>query len=132
MSNLSLFLKSNKKERPNVKYAATKSLCDKDGKPLEWEIKPISSEDFDSLMAECTDDSNRLDWVQFRGKLIAACVVEPNLNGSELQDSYGVMSPEKLVRAMVDDPAEFNAFYKFVDSLGSNGNINDKVEQAKN
>ena len=38
-SNLSAFLKKNKKYKDNVKYRATKSLCDENGEALEWEIK---------------------------------------------------------------------------------------------
>jgi len=132
MSNLSLFLKKNKKVRENVKYAATKSLCDENGKPLEWEIKPLNSREYDQLMADCSDDKGKMDWVMFREQLITACVAEPNLNSSELQDSYGVMSAEDLLRAMVDDPSEFSAFYKFADNLSSGGNIDEKIEQAKN
>lgn len=132
MSNLSLFLKKNKKVRENVKYAATKSLCDENGKPLEWEVKPLNSREYDQLMADCSDDKGKMDWVMFREQLITACVVEPNLNSSELQDSYGVMSAEDLLRAMVDDPLEFSAFYKFVDNMSSGGNIDEKIEQAKN
>ena len=132
MSNLSLFLKKNKKVRENVKYAATKSLCDENGKPLEWEIKPLNSREYDQLMAGCSDDKGKMDWVMFREQLITASVTEPNLNSSELQDSYGVMSAEDLLRAMVDDPLEFSAFYKFVDNTSSGGDIDEKIEQAKN
>lgn len=132
MSNLSFFLKKNKKTRENVKYAATKSLCDENGKPLEWEIKPLNSREYDQLMADCSDDKGKMDWVMFRERLVTACVAEPNLNSSELQDSYGVMSAEDLLRAMVDDPLEFSAFYKFVDNMSSSGNIDEKIEQAKN
>ena len=42
MSTLALFMKGNKKQRTNTFYPATKSLVDKDGKPLMWEIKPIT------------------------------------------------------------------------------------------
>ncbi len=42
MSNLSLFLKENKKQKKNTTYPATKSLCDENGKVLEWVICPLS------------------------------------------------------------------------------------------
>jgi len=29
-------MRANKKEKKNGKYAPTKSLCDENGKPLEW------------------------------------------------------------------------------------------------
>lgn len=40
MSNFSAFMKSNKKQRPNELYAATKSLTDGNGVPLLWELRP--------------------------------------------------------------------------------------------
>lgn len=43
MSNLSRFLKENKKVKENTKYAATKSLTDEKGNPLEWEIRPLTT-----------------------------------------------------------------------------------------
>jgi hypothetical protein len=132
MSNLSLFLKKNKKTRNNVKYAATKSLCDENGVPVEWELKHITSAEYDRLWAECTLDSGKLDWTKFRERLIVSCVVVPNLDDAELQDSYGVMSAEKLLRAMVDDAAEFSRFYLFVDRMGGYDKIDEKIEEAKN
>lgn len=132
MSNLSLFLKKNKKTRSNVKYAATKSLCDEKGNPVEWELKHITSAEYDRLWAECTLDSGKLDWTKFRERLIVSCVVVPNLDDAELQDSYGVMSAEKLLRAMVDDAAEFSRFYLFVDRMGGYDKIDEKIEEAKN
>jgi len=132
MSNLSLFLKKNKKIRENVKYAATKSLCDEKGNPLEWEFKHITSSEYDDLWAKCTGDNGKLDWKRFRECLIASCTVFPSLDSAELQDSYGVMSAEELIREMVDDPTEFNRLYSFVDRMGGQENIEKEVEQAKN
>ena len=43
MSKFSKFMKANKIEKKNGFYAPTKSLCDDNGKPLEWEFRHISS-----------------------------------------------------------------------------------------
>lgn len=56
MGNLSLFLKKNKKEKKNGYYAATKSLCDDNGKPLEWEIKALTTRETDAIREECSKD----------------------------------------------------------------------------
>ena len=40
-------------------------------------------------------------------KMIVASVVMPDLYDAELQDSYGVKTPEDLLFAMVDDPGEY-------------------------
>ena len=133
MSNLSLFLKKNKKQRPNVRYAATQSLCDEKGKPLEWEIKPISSAEHDRIREECgigTEGSSF--WGRYREKFLTACIVYPDLYDQELQDSYGVMSAEELLRAMVDDPKEFDALYSFAYGAGDTDGIEKRIEEAKN
>ena len=49
MSELSLFLKGNKRQRENVKYAATKSLCDENGKPLEWTLRPLTTKETEDI-----------------------------------------------------------------------------------
>ena len=51
----------------------------------------------------------------------------------DLQDSYGVMTPEDLLKEMVDDPGEYNAFAAVVQNFnGFNTTLEDKVEEAKN
>ena len=68
----------------------------------------------------------------FMAKMIAACVVYPDLNNKELQDSYGVMTPEELIKEMVDNPSEYNAFAEFVQNYNGLGeSLEDKVEEAK-
>ena len=50
-----------------------------------------------------------------------------------MQDSYGVMSPEDLLFALVDDPGEYDAFTAFVqDFNGFTKSFEEKVEEAKN
>ena len=57
MSDLSLFLKSNKKAKENVTYAATKSLTDKDGNPLLWAIKSLTTKESEDIRESCTKES---------------------------------------------------------------------------
>lgn len=143
MSNLSLFLKKNKKVRKNTFYAATKSLCDDKGNPLEWEIKALTTKESEDIRMECTIDvpvtgkpgmyRPKVDSKAYVAKLIAACVVFPDLYNKELQDSYGVTTPDDLLKEMIDDPSEYNDFAEFVQNYnGLNESINDKVEEAKN
>ncbi len=131
MSELSQFLKSNKKIKENIKYAATKSLCDKDGNPLEWELKPLTSSDHEEIRDQAVVNG-RFSPALFRAKVIASCVVYPDLYDSELLESYGVLTPEQLVPEMVDDVQEYNALFDKVISIGDNADINEKVKQAKN
>lgn len=143
MSNLSLFLKKNKKVRANTHYAATKSLCDDKGNPLEWEIKALTTTESEDIRTACTTEVQipgkigmyrpKVDSKLYIAKLIAACVVFPDLNNKELQDSYGVMTPEDLLKEMIDNPSEYNAFAEFVQNYNGLGeSLEDKVEEAKN
>ena len=49
MSDLSRFLKKNKKLKENVQYAVTKSLTEEKGQPLLWEIRPLTSKETNRL-----------------------------------------------------------------------------------
>lgn len=56
MSNFSAFMKSNKKQRPNELYAATKSLTDGDGVPLLWELRPVTTRENEAIREQCTTE----------------------------------------------------------------------------
>ena len=143
MSDLSRFLKANKIKRENTTFAATKSLVDAKGNPLPWTIKPLTTKENDAIRDECMIDvpvkgkpnvyRPKLDTSKYIGKMICACVVEPNLYDKDLQDSYGVMSPDDLLKEMIDDPGEYQEFATFVQNFnGFNTTLDDKVEEAKN
>ena len=70
---------------------------------------------------------------KYIAKMMCACIVEPNLHNKELQDSYGVMTADELLKEMIDDPGEYQAFATFVhDFNGFNTSFDEKVEEAKN
>ena len=74
----------------------------------------------------------KLQTSKYLARLLAASVVEPNLHDKDLQDSYGVMTPEELVQEMVDDPGEYSDFSTFVQQYNGFTSMDDKVEEAKN
>lgn len=143
MSNLSLFLKKNKIQKQNTFFAATKSLCDENGEPLLWEIRAISTAENDQLREECTIEvpikgkpnmyRPKVNTSKYIGKMLAASVVFPDLMNAELQDSYGVNTPEDLLKQMIDNPAEYNDFANFIQNFsGFDTSMDDKVAEAKN
>ncbi len=136
-------MRENKAEKKNGFYAPTKSLCDENGKPLEWEFRHITSKDNEGLRDECTIEvpitgkpnvfRPKVLSSKYIKKMITASVVLPDLYDAELQDSYGVSTPEDLLFAMVDDPGEYNELAAFVQKFqGFDTTFDDKVEQAKN
>jgi len=143
MSKFAKFMKANKAEKENGFYPATKSLCDENGSPLEWEFKHISSKENEEIRESCTVDvpvtgkpnmyRPKLKASFYIQRMIAASVVVPDLYDSELQDSYGVKTPEDLLMAMVDDPGEYSDLAAFVQNFqGFNVSFEDKVDEAKN
>lgn len=143
MSKFSRFMKQNKIAKENTTFPATKSLVDEDGKPLEWTIRPLSTKENDNIQDDCMIDvpvkgkpnvyRPKLNTSKYIAKMLCASVVEPNLYDKELQDSYGVMTPEDLLKEMVDDPGEYREFVSFVQQFnGFTNTFEDKVEEAKN
>ena len=143
MSNFSRFMKSNKITKENTTFPATKSLVDEKGEPLQWVIKPLTTNENEKIRDDCMVDvpvtgkpnmfRPKLNTSKYIAKMLCACIVEPNLYDKELQDSYDVMTPEELLKEMIDDPGEYQAFVGFVqDFNGFNTTLEDKVEEAKN
>lgn len=137
-----MFMKDKKAKKENGFYAPTKSLLDEDGKPIEWEFKHITPKENDELRDECMSEvpvgksgtyRPRVDTSKYIRKLVAASVVYPELYDAELQDSYGVTTPEDLLVEMVDDIGEYQALVAFVQEFqGFGGSFSDKVDEAKN
>ena len=140
--SFSEFMKSNKKVRENVKYAATKSLTDKNGRPLEWELRPITTKMNDKIREGCTMEvpvkgkpnmfRQKTDTSAYQNKLMVAAVVFPDLNDRELQDSYGVMTPEDLLKEMVDDAGEYTDLMLKVQEISGFTTLSEDIEEAKN
>ena len=143
MGNLALFMKKNKKVRQNAFYPATKTLLDEKGNPLMWEIKPLTTEESERIRLECTKDvpipgkrnqyRSKIDTNLYNDKLMVAAIVFPDLYNEELQNSYGVMTPEDLLKAMVDNPSEYYDLLNYVtEQSGFDKDIQDEIEEAKN
>lgn len=143
MSNLSLFMKKNKVKKENTFYQATKSLLDENSEPLKWEVKPLTTKEDSEIRESCTREvpingkpgafRQKVNVNDYMTKMAVASTVFPNLYDSTLQDSYGVKSPEDLIKEMVDDPGEFQEYILFIQNFnGFNTSMNEKVEEAKN
>lgn len=142
MSNFAAFMKGNKKHRPNELYAATKSLTDENGVPLLWELRPVTTRENEVIRDLCTTEvqvpgkpgmyRQHVDTSDYQAKLMAAAVVTPNLNDKELQDSYGVMSAEELLKEMLDDAGEYTDLALKVQQISGFTTLAEDVETVKN
>lgn len=143
MSKFTRFMKLNKITKENEKYAPTASLQDEKGNPLEWEFRHITSKENEALRDSCTMEVQvtgkpnlyrpKVDGTKYLAKMIVASTVFPDLYDAELQDSYGVKTPEDLVFALVDDAGEYQDFTVWMQKFqGFTRSLKDKVEEAKN
>ena len=143
MSKFSRFMKQNKIKKENTTFAPTKSLLDENGEPIKFIIKPLTTKENEDIREACTVDipvtgkpnifRPKLNTSKYLAKMLCSCIIEPNLFDKELQDSYGVMTPEDLIREMIDDPGEYQDFVVFVQNFnGFNVSLEDKVDNAKN
>ena len=143
MGNFAQFMKENKVPKKNAFYAATKSLLDEKGQPLLWELQPISSQRNADLREECMEEvpipgkpnayRQKINTGKYISRLLSVSCVVPDLYDTELQNSYGVRSPEDLAYAMVDDPGEYDDFVTFVQKFnGFTKSFEEKVDEAKN
>lgn len=136
-------MKANKIVKPNKKYAPTASLQDENGKPLEWEFKQISSKENEALRDACTIEVQikgkpnmfrpKVKTDEYIAKMIVAATVYPDLYDKELQDSYGVMTPEELLYALVDNAGEYQDLQSWMQNFqGFSKTLDVKVKEAKN
>ena len=140
---LSMFLKQNKRPRPSVDFAATKSLLDAEGKPAVWRLRPLTTVEDESIRDGCVQDvpipgkkgqfRQKMNASLYMVRQVVAAVEFPNLMSAELQDSYGVKTPEDLVRQMVDNPSEYiDLVNKVREISGFEDDQEDLIEDAKN
>lgn len=142
MSNFSKFMKANKIQKENVMHPVTNSLCDENGEPLKWEIKPLTTKENEKILESCTVDvpvtgkpnqyRQKVNRSKYQAKLMCAAIVNPDLNNKELQDSYGVMTPEDLLQEMVNDPSEYTDLMLFIQQLSGFKTLQEEVDEAKN
>lgn len=143
MSKFLRFMKPNKTTKANEFYAPTASLRDENGKPLEWEFKHITSKQNEQMRENCTVDvpitgkpnmyRPKLNTSKYLTQIVVTSTVCPDLYDAELQDSYGVKTPEDLLFALVDDAGEYQDLCVWVQKFqGFTKVLSDKVDEAKN
>ena len=142
MAGLSSFLKQNAVSIENMKYVVSRRFLDEEKKPVEWEVRCISSAEDEELKKTCTRKvpvagkknvyMPETDYNSYVGMLAERCTVFPNLNDKELQDSYGVMSGDALLKTMLT-PGEYNDYLAKIQEInGFDVSSSELVEEAKN
>lgn len=141
-SKFSAFMAQNVARIENKKIVVSDRFKDPEtGKPIEWEIRALTNEENDDLQRRAMVNvpvlgqrgayTRELDNVKYSAMLLAASVVYPDLNDAELQDSYGVKTPEALINKMLY-MREATTLAQEIAKLSNFDNLADSVEEAKN
>lgn len=142
MGNLSGFLAQNAVKVENVKHIVSKRFLDENGKPIPWEIRCITSTEDEALRKSCTKRvpvpgkrnqfTQETDYNLYLGRLAAKCTAYPNLDDAELQNSYGAMGSDALLKTMLT-PGEYADYLTKVQEVnGFEVTFEDSVDEAKN
>lgn len=134
MASLSAFLHPEQTENKEVFVS---ERFKENGKVVPFVIRPLTQEENAALLKQYrkvdknsgTEIFNRIGYNQ---AMVAAAVVEPDLNNAELQKQWGVLGPEKLLTTMLY-VGEYSRLMEEVQKLsGLDEDINDEIEEAKN
>lgn len=136
---LKAFFMQNAEQIPNKKVVISRRFKDEDGQPIEWEIKALDAgtqQDIRTKAMEmkATGGKNanvKMNYNTALSNILTAvnAVVFPDLWDIELQNSYGVKTPEALIGKMLL-PDEFD---KLIDEINAISESADELEEnAKN
>lgn len=141
--SLTAFMAPNAVQDEHIKYVVSARFVDEKTKePIEWEIQYIDSKHDEELRKACTrrvavpgkkgQFTKETDYDKYVGLLAVECTVFPDLNNAELQNSYGVLCADELLKKMLK-PGEYADYLEKIQEInGFNESFEDKVEEAKN
>jgi len=141
MRSLSAFLKQNALPAKNKFVVISERFIDEDGKPMQWELRPIPEKENAKLREDCMkrDYSKQarkngttidFDTTLYTQKLLAASVVYPDLKDSQLQGNYGVVGEDTLlVELLFND--EYALLRDEVDNFNSYLSRNQEEDKAE-
>ncbi len=141
--DLKAFMVPDLGKRENVKYAASPDFKGEDGKPLEWEIRALTSEEIDALRRSCTKRVPvpgkkaaflpEVDATALNLAIAVEATVCPNLKDAALQDYYQVKGADRLLNKLLYDPALRDDYLaKVLEVCGYQRDFQELVDEAKN
>lgn len=140
MSKLQAFMSANVDRIENKKFVISNRFKDNSGKPIEWEIRAVTSAEEEQIRSVSRKrivqngrtENQDVDYQTYLSKLVVGCIVFPDLHDVELQNSYGVMGAEALLKAMLV-PGELALLTRAIHKMnGFDRTVKDMVEEAKN
>lgn len=140
-TSLSAFMRPNVEQIENIRIAASPRFKNEKGEALMWEICCMDADEYAKLRSSCIRQvhvpgkknqfTQQFDSYAFQTKVGARCTVFPDLNNAELQNSWGVATPEALLGKMLIG-GEFDDYIKEVFECNGFKDAEGLVEEAKN
>lgn len=142
MGDLSAFLATNAEKIEMKEVVISNRFKDSEGNPIPWKIKPISAKEDFNIKKTCTQRkpikgmrgqyTEYTDTDAYVNKMLAACVVYPDLKDAGLQESYGVMGAADLLITMLSSGEMTRLMDAVQEVNGTDEDFEDKVEEVKN
>ncbi|MEK4425865.1 phage tail assembly chaperone [Solibacillus sp. FSL K6-1523] len=142
MTSLQAFMAQNVVQLEVEKHEVSPRFQDKEGKAIKWHFGAIDGSRDAALRKECTRRVQvpmkkgmtmpELDGNRYSLKLAVESIKMPDLNNTELQNSYGVMGAEELLQKMLL-PGELTKVKELVQTInGFDLSMDELVDEAKN
>lgn len=139
--NFNAFMAQSAIQYKEVEYVASNRFLDEKGNPISWKIKILSETELDKLKNQCkkriVDEKTRrttieTDTDKLTDLLVENCVVYPNLNNANLQDSYKAVGAIDLAKKMLM-PGEYADLALAINqAMGFKCDMGEKIKYVKN
>lgn len=140
MGDLSVFFAQYANAETTESFIVSERFKDQSGTPVPWKLRSMTEEENEQCRKSATRRVKGKGGVlvsetnpeEYMAKLVSASVVFPNLKDAELQQSYGVLGAETLLKKMLL-PGEYASLLGKVQEMnGYDKNLNDLTDEVKN
>ncbi|MGN7454622.1 phage tail assembly chaperone [Paenibacillus pasadenensis] len=138
--SMKLFFAHNAVAAETQEVVVSDRFRDESGRPAAWKLRAISEELNEELRSASMKRTKgkggqampEMDYNAYLGRMVAACVVHPDLNDAELQQSYGVRGAAAVVRKMLLAGEFANLAAKVQEINGFDREVGELAEEVKN
>jgi hypothetical protein len=138
MSSLKAFFSQNVRPATVEEVVVSDRFVGENGKPIPWKVRALTEAENEQLRRASMQpprkkgDAPEILPDAYLAKVTVASVVFPDLKDAELQQSYGVLGAEELLKKMLL-PGEYARLVQKVQEVnGFDRNINELVDEVKN
>jgi|SRR5690606_25624898 hypothetical protein len=138
MSSLKAFFSQNVRPATVEEVVVSDRFIGEDGKPIPWKVRALTEAENEQLRRASMQpprkrgDAPEIQPDTYLAKVTVASVVFPDLKDAELQQSYGVMGAEELLKKMLL-PGEYARLVQKVQEVnGFDRDVNELIDEVKN